>query len=56
MRCFYDHTCRDEDDLKRCVDYIHVNPLKDGLVVTSPIRQTWRIPVGLGKRKSTAWR
>lgn len=32
QRRFYEHTCRDDDDLKRCVDYIHVNPLKHGLV------------------------
>ena len=29
---FWEHTCRDEDDLKRCVDYIHWNPVKHGLV------------------------
>jgi putative transposase len=32
QRRFYEHTCRDEADLQRCVDYIHVNPLKHGLV------------------------
>ncbi len=32
QRRFYEHTCRDEADLKRCVDYIHVNPLKHGIV------------------------
>lgn len=32
QRRFWEHTCRDEDDLKRCIDYIHVNPLKHGLV------------------------
>jgi putative transposase len=32
QRRFYEHTCRDEADLKRCVDYIHVNPLRHGLV------------------------
>ncbi|MBL4885209.1 MAG: hypothetical protein JKY95_11825 [Planctomycetaceae bacterium] len=32
MRRFYEHTCRDEDGLNRCVDYIHVNPLKHRLV------------------------
>ena len=32
QRRFYEHTCRDEADLKRCVDYVHVNPLKHGLV------------------------
>jgi putative transposase len=25
---FWEHTCRDEDDLKRCVDYVHWNPKK----------------------------
>jgi len=32
QRRFYEHTCRDDKDLKRCIDYIHVNPLKHGLV------------------------
>jgi len=32
QRRFFEHTCRDEADLKRCVDYIHVNPLKHKLV------------------------
>ncbi|ADG66203.1 conserved hypothetical protein [Planctopirus limnophila DSM 3776] len=32
QRRFYEHTCRDEEDLKRCIDYIHANPLKHGLV------------------------
>jgi len=32
QRRFYEHTCRDDDDLKRCVDYVHVNPLKHRLV------------------------
>ena len=32
QRRFYEHTCRDEADLKRCVDYIHINPVKHGLV------------------------
>jgi putative transposase len=32
QRRFYEHTCRDEADLKRCLDYVHVNPLKHGLV------------------------
>ncbi len=32
QRRFFEHTCRDERDLKRCIDYIHVNPLKHGLV------------------------
>ena len=29
---FWEHTCRDEADLKRCVDYLHWNPVKHGLV------------------------
>ncbi|MCD4825227.1 MAG: transposase [Phycisphaerae bacterium] len=29
---FWEHTVRDEKDLKRCVDYIHYNPVKHGLV------------------------
>ena len=32
QRRFYEHTCRDENDRKRCVDYVHVNPLKHRLV------------------------
>ena len=32
QRRFYEHTCRDEADLKRCVDYVHINPVKHKLV------------------------
>ncbi|MFG0336196.1 MAG: transposase [Maioricimonas sp. JB049] len=32
QRRFYEHAVRDEADLKRCVDYVHVNPLKHNLV------------------------
>ena len=32
QRRSFEHTCRDEIDLKRGVDYLHVNPLKHGLV------------------------
>jgi putative transposase len=32
QRRFYEHVCRDEGDLKRLVDYIHVNPVKHRLV------------------------
>ena len=32
QRRFFEHTCRDEADLKRCIDYVHVNPLKHRLV------------------------
>jgi putative transposase len=32
QRRFYEHTCRDDEDLRRCVDYIHVNPVKHRLV------------------------
>ena len=29
---YWEHTLRDEDDLHRHVDYVHINPLKHGLV------------------------
>ena len=32
QRRYFEHTCRDETDLKRCADYLHANPLKHGLV------------------------
>jgi putative transposase len=32
QRRFWEHTVRDEHDLKRCVDYLHFNPVKHGLV------------------------
>ncbi|WP_437192853.1 REP-associated tyrosine transposase [Planctomicrobium sp. SH527] len=32
QRRFYEHTCRDEQDVTRCVEYIHVNPVKHQLV------------------------
>ena len=32
QRRFWERTCRDEDDLKRLVDYVHWNPRKHGLV------------------------
>ena len=32
QRRFFEHTCQDDFDLKRCTDYLHVNPLKHGLV------------------------
>ena len=28
---YWEHTVRDEDDLKRCVDYLHWNPRKHNL-------------------------
>jgi putative transposase len=30
QRRYWEHTVRDENDLKRCVDYIHWNPKKHG--------------------------
>jgi putative transposase len=32
QRRFWEHTIRDDGDLARHVDYIHINPLKHGLV------------------------
>ncbi|WP_439404359.1 REP-associated tyrosine transposase [Bradyrhizobium sp. DASA03076] len=36
QRRFWEHTIRNDADFERCVDYIHFNPVKHGLV-TSPI-------------------
>lgn len=32
QRRFFEHTCRGEADLTRCVEYIHLNPVKHRLV------------------------
>ena len=32
QRRYFEHTCRDEADMKRFADSLHVNPLKHGLV------------------------
>lgn len=32
QRRFFEHTCRDEKDFSRCIDYVHINPLKHGIV------------------------
>lgn len=32
QRRFWEHTVRDEEDLERCVDYVHWNPVKHGHV------------------------
>jgi putative transposase len=40
QRRFWEYTVRDEDDLKRCVDYIHWNPVKHGFV-TRPADYPW---------------
>ncbi len=32
QRRFYEHTCRDEADVTRCIEYIHINPVKHRLV------------------------
>jgi putative transposase len=29
---FWEHTIRDDEDLRRCVEYIHFNPVKHGYV------------------------
>jgi len=28
----WEHTCRDDDDVERCINYVHWNPVKHGLV------------------------
>src|SRR6266568_8209103 len=32
QRRFWEHTCRNNEDLKRFLDYLHWNPVKHGLV------------------------
>jgi putative transposase len=32
QRRFWEHTIQNEDDLRRCVDYCYINPVKHGLV------------------------
>ena len=32
QRRYWEHTIRDENDFMRHVDYVHINPLKHGLV------------------------
>ena len=32
QRRLFEHCCRDEEDRRRCMDYVHVNPLKHELV------------------------
>jgi putative transposase len=32
QRCYWEHTIRDDNDLARHVDYIHINPVKHRLV------------------------
>jgi putative transposase len=34
QRRYWEHAVRDEEDLKRCVDYVHWNPKKHGYVST----------------------
>ena len=40
QRRFWEHTVLDEDDLRRCVDYIHWNPVKHGYV-KRPAQWQW---------------
>ena len=57
QRRFWEHQIRNETDLARHVDYVHINPLKHGLVerVVSPI-YVWAFfrPIGRLKRRWTA--
>lgn len=32
QRRFWEHCCRDERDFRRCIDYLHINPVKHRLV------------------------
>jgi putative transposase len=40
QRRFWEHTVTGDDDMKRCIDYIHWNPVKHGYV-TRPIDYQW---------------
>src|SRR5581483_439824 len=40
QRRFWEHTVRDADDLTRCLDYVHYNPIKHGYV-TRPADYPW---------------
>ncbi len=40
QRRFWDHCIRDEEDLRRHLDYIHYNPVKHGLV-RRPLDWPW---------------
>lgn len=55
QRRFWEHTIVDEDDLKACVDYIHWNPVKHGLVsrVVDYPWSTFHKFVRLGEYEST---
>ena len=58
QRRYWEHTVRDEEDLKRCVDYVHWKPKEArtrdqcprlALVVVSPLRGIGGIHAGLGR-------
>jgi len=40
QRRFWEHSVRDEDDFKRCLHYVHYNPVKHGLV-SLPSEYPW---------------
>jgi hypothetical protein len=65
QRRYWEHTIRDENDFARHVDYVHINPVKHGLVtqvVDWPHSSFHRIkklgvyPRGLGWRCLGSWR
>jgi len=56
QRRFWEHTCRDEEELKQCVDYLHWNPIKHHLTerVVDYRWSTFHRLVRLGEYE-TAW-
>lgn len=43
QRRYWEHLIRDDDDFRRHVDYVHINPLKHGLVASLQACKTGRI-------------
>ena len=40
QRRFWEHTCRDEEDMRLCADYLHWNPVKHAMA-RSPLAYRW---------------
>jgi len=62
QRRYWEHTIRDENDFARHIDYIHINPVKQGLVTRAgdcpyssfqPHGEAWSPAGGLGRATST---
>jgi putative transposase len=57
QRRYWEHTIRNEEDLARHIDYVHINPVKHGLVkreglaafIVPPHGETRNLPRRLGR-------